>query len=171
MKVKAQHLVDVVLAIAASTVAIIMVLNYLESSRARSTSGDKKYTVGEQLPNLDGVNFGGAERTLVLVLRSTCVFCTKSMPFYRRLSVERRAWPSLQIVGAAVEDPVVFGSYLREQNLRVDRVITLKPGVLRLSGTPTLILVDKSGHLVGNWIGELRPEGEREVMSAAGAYP
>lgn len=47
------------------------------------------FKVGEQAEALPGVGYADAKISVIVYLRSTCQYCTRSMPFYRRLSDKR----------------------------------------------------------------------------------
>jgi hypothetical protein len=59
--------------------------------------------------------------------------------------------------------------YFRQHGVPLEAAVTLQPGHasrLKVSGTPTLILVDRNGSVLGVWIGKLKPEAESAVLSA-----
>src|SRR5258707_1077563 len=53
------------------------------SSREHARQAPSSYTEGESLSL--PVDHANGSKTLVLAVRSTCDFCTQSMPFYHRL--------------------------------------------------------------------------------------
>lgn len=110
-----------------------------------------------------GIDFGAAERTLIMVLQSDCTFCERSAPFYRRLPRDADA----QIVIAAPVGDTDIESY--RELIEPDEVVFVEPGLLPVSGTPTLLLVDSEGRVDAAWIGLLDSEREAEVLDALGA--
>ncbi len=120
---------------------------------------------GRIISHPPGYEWKKYDETLVLALRSGCHFCSQSMPFYQRLShleqgnrlrahllvvmpdPESTARPELSAAGVNVES--IFGQPLAS---------------IRVSGTPTLLLVDSAGHLKDAWVGQLQPEQEQEVV-------
>lgn len=109
-----------------------------------------------------GIDFSAAERTLVAVLRSDCPFCDQSKPFYRRLASGDRT--GVRIVVVARRGDAEIDSY--RPVLEPDSVVFVGPGVLPVSGTPTLLLVDRQGVVEAAWIGLLGREREDEVLAA-----
>jgi hypothetical protein len=114
--------------------------------------------------HLDGVDFGAAPQTLIMALRSDCVFCQESMPFYRRLLA--RDTVGTQVVVAAPARDVGINAYLASQAVVPDAILLVPPGGLPLYGTPSLIMVDPSGAVIDAWIGLLDAEQEAEVLAA-----
>ena len=123
------------------------------------------YTVGEQFVALPGVTLTDAPKTLVMFLRSTCRYCTDSVPFYRRLIDRTSRTP---VVAVSFEPEETLRSYLAEHGLRPDRVVSASRGSLRLTATPTLLLVSASGRIEKIWRGLQRTEKEAEILLATG---
>jgi hypothetical protein len=166
MRAKLSGIVDVVLALSAVLVAVVVVLRY--TGVARHSPTRPAYKVGELLPNLPGVNFGSSDKTLLMWLRSTCHFCTASMPFYRDIVSARARQPGLQLIAIGGEDGAVLSEYLKENKLDVDQVVKIASGPLASQPTPTLILADRSQRVAGVWIGRLGKEKEEALMKASG---
>lgn len=122
---------------------------------------------GDRLPRLDGWDWGAHDRSLVLVLKKGCHFCEDSAPFYQRLAGKQQQDGSNTAIVAVFPDAADS----------VNEVVKLKglgvralPGVplerLKVSGTPSLLLVDRGGTVLNAWIGMLSPRQELEVMNA-----
>lgn len=109
-----------------------------------------------------GIDFAGAERTLVAVLRSDCPFCERSKPFYRRLAARERE--DVQFVIAAPPGDMDIESY--RPVLEPDSIVFIERGTLPVLGTPTLLLVDREGAVEAAWTGQLSPDQEGEVLAA-----
>ena len=58
---------------------------------------------------------------------------------------------------------------VQSEGLRVHALAGVPLERLKISGTPTLLLVDRSGTVMNAWIGMLSPRQELEVMRAATA--
>jgi hypothetical protein len=126
--------------------------------------------VGDHLPYIGGVAWGAGEHqsTLLLAVRKGCHFCEDSMPFYRRLVALRDQHQiDTQLVAVFPDSEVEARSVLKDA--RLDSV-GLASGVpllsINVTGTPTLVLVDKRGVVSRTWAGELTQEGEGEVLRA-----
>jgi hypothetical protein len=144
-------------------IGVIGVKKFLLSDPRNVVDMPKK---GSQI-ELDGVSWGRADRTLVLALSTRCRYCNDSADFYRRLAP----------VAAAAGVPVVavFPQSIDEaraqwasQNLPLTGVdfTQVSGGGLPVSGTPTLILVDRKGVVLRAWAGKQPASGEAEIIHA-----
>jgi thioredoxin-related protein len=124
---------------------------------------------GEVFPELKGVVPAGAPKALVMALSPTCRFCTESMPFYKRLVDERNAKGSAVKVIAAVPAESARAeesAKLSEAGVSTDGVVALDFAKVKVAGTPTILLVDKQGKVLGVWVGKLDGRGEKDVLKA-----
>ena len=55
--------------------------------------------------------------------------------------------------------------YLSEHKISVDEIRQTSLDTINVKGTPTLLLVDKTGAVVQSWVGKLPPEKESEVVA------
>lgn len=115
--------------------------------------------------SLPDVDWGRSERTLLMVLSTNCHFCTESAPFYQRLAQEKARHGSVSLVAILPQGGDEAQKYLSELGVPVDEIrqATLKDIPVR--GTPTLILVDRTGGVVDSWVGKLPAEKEAEVLN------
>jgi thiol-disulfide isomerase/thioredoxin len=132
-----------------------LVVQRFRSPDVQAPPGIQQYAVGESVPALDGVRFGDKSKTVVLMLASTCGFCTESMPFYAELAA-KRASGNFQIVVGGFEPVAKLGAYLAAHGAQADHIVTVKPGTIKAAGTPTLIVVDANRRVLGTWHGALR---------------
>ena len=98
------------------------------------------------------------------MLQSECGYCQQSIPFYRRLLEHDTA--DVQIVVAAPPHDTGIEDYLASEWVNPDAVVFVEGGVLPVSGTPTLLLVDSEGLVTHAWIGLLDAGREAEVIDA-----
>jgi hypothetical protein len=113
-----------------------------------------------------------ARGSLVLALSTNCQYCTASMPFYGTLAaldVVRDGRIHLSAVSLQPEEQM--RAYLDTHAVPVPSVVLFRDSGLVIQGTPTLVLVDRSGTVVNSWSGQLRPAEEealvREVRTLA----
>jgi len=99
----------------------------------------------------------------VLVLSTSCKYCTESLPFYRRLTEQNAAERKLNIVAAFSQEPPEASKYLIKNEISVDQVVKAEAAEIRVRGTPTLILTDRNGIVLDLWAGKLSPGMENEV--------
>lgn len=143
--------------------ASVALIWYVVSARSQSgvAGAPRTYRVGDRLDNVSELGIGASPRTLIVWIRSGCRFCAESMPFYSRLSRQPRR---SQIVVAGLEPPDQLRAYVDSQGFSPDKVVTVRPGALQLTGTPTLVLVDASGVVLNVWKGKLpNTAAEEEV--------
>ena len=91
------------------------------------------------------------------------------MPFYAKLEAARRASrANLRIIALSHESRDVLGGYLRAHGLAVDAMVSLTQDeyrLLKVRGTPTLILADRSRLIRQVWVGRIRPDAEPSVIA------
>lgn len=115
-----------------------------------------------KLPQL-GIDWSRSNQTLLLSLSKDCRFCTESAAFYRRLAQERSSQLNTRII-AVFPQPISDGSkYLDQLEVSVDEVKQYPNQATVASATPTLILVNRSGNVLGVWTGKLTSDKEQEV--------
>jgi hypothetical protein len=125
-----------------------------------------RYQIGEQVEEALPVDFSKAQRTVVLVLNSGCVYCTRSLPFYRDLVAKRSTdIANTRLVAVGVETKDQLSNYLEVNGIKVDEVLSVGNGSIRQTGTPAILLVDRSRTVKGYWGGLLAPDREREVFA------
>jgi hypothetical protein len=131
---------------------------------------DPRYRVGDSLEGtLRTLPFRSSQLTTVLVVSKHCHFCTESVEFYSRLfgigaHVRRSAFQTIVLGATGAEDGEAF---VREHQLHANHVLALpSDSSPKISSTPTILLVDASGHVRGTWTGKLSSAKEREVLNA-----
>lgn len=127
--------------------------------------------VGERLTNLHGWEWNAHDRTLVLVLRKGCHFCEDSAPFYQRLIAQQKQYgPDTSIVAVFPDAAYAVNEVVQSEGLEVQALAGVRLEGLKVSGTPTLLLVDKNGTVLNMWIGVLSPRQELEVINAIACH-
>ena len=120
-----------------------------------------------QLPPLD---YRSATQTMLIVMSVTCNYCQESTPFYRRLieAAQQRS-KELRLVMVFPNPAAEVKTYMEQQHLSAEAVSGADLKALKVTATPTIILVDSSGSVADFWIGKLSSEGERQVLRAISA--
>ncbi len=151
--------------------AVVMGAVFLKDRYAAPGPQMKEVKAGDRLTRLDGWDWAAHDRTLVLALRKGCHFCEDSAPFYQRLLTEqKRDGSSTAIVAAFPDAADVVKQVVQSEGLEVQALARVPPEKLNVSGTPTLLLVDRSGTVLKAWIGMLSPREELEVMQALACH-
>ncbi len=165
---KLKDILDVTTNIAVVLFAVVaigvLVKNYLAPRDAKTPA----ITKGTLFPEIAGVDYKQASRTLIVALNVDCRYCTRSVPFYNSLAEARQENSGqVNIVAAFInKDAELVKSYANEKQLSVQTVAGIDLDALGVNTTPTLILVDSAGKVLDSWRGELQPDGEREVFTA-----
>jgi hypothetical protein len=136
--------------------------------RAAAPAPRPMYQPGETIA-VPGVDFAKADRTLLLVIRSTCKYCTESMPFYKDLAGDRRPAGNVRIVALSPDEIPISHAYLGTYSVKLDEVVKVPLTALKVRGTPTAILVDKVGTVLNLWPGMLDAARQQEVLVALNA--
>ncbi len=72
---------------------------------------------------------------------------------------------NIKLVVASTDPKASLADYLRNKNINADSVANVRPGDLKVPGTPFLILVDDDGRVARIWRGRLSSTQEKEVLS------
>jgi thioredoxin-related protein len=114
------------------------------------------------VPNEDWEKNG---KTLLLVLSTSCHFCTESAPFYRTLVAKTQNEQQLHVAAIFPQSVEEGREYLSSLGIIVADVLNVPRQSFEVKGTPTLILVDDKGAVVNSWTGKLAPTEESAVIS------
>lgn len=138
----------------------------IETSKPQ-TDGSEQATDQTVAP-LAGYNWSSNSKTLVIAIREGCPYCDASMPFYRQLGEQERSNMLRAHVLVVMPNSASSGSsFLSRDNIGVQAIFGQRLGALKVLGTPTVLLVDSSGRIEREWMGQLTPSGEKEVLNAA----
>jgi RNA polymerase sigma-70 factor, ECF subfamily len=118
-----------------------------------------------KLPRVESTGRQPAMPTLVLALSKNCHFCQESVGFYQKLAAFKNSSPQgLRLVAVLPQSKEEAESYLKEQKIEVDEVVSLEITKLGVLGTPTLLLLDGQNKLEELWVGKLNDSQESEVI-------
>jgi thioredoxin-related protein len=127
---------------------------------------EESHLEGSTLPPLPGYRFGDHEKTLVLAIRKGCHFCEESLPFYKRLvELEKSNSLHAHVLAVMPDDKDSASKALQSSGAVVDGIFSQPLDSLKVSGTPTLLLLDSKGRVERAWIGQLNPQGEKELIA------
>jgi len=130
----------------------------------RSPDEASEPKVGERIL-LPGMDWSRSERTLVLALSDGCHFCSESADFYRKLvpSARQRGLRVLAVLPQPVSSSEI---YLKQLEVSVPEIVQNSLDALQVSGTPTLLLVDRRGRIERAWVGKLDSAQEQQVLAS-----
>jgi thioredoxin-related protein len=116
--------------------------------------------------DLDSVDWANNHTTLLMVLRSNCQYCENSAAFHHALAAHPPAGIHIMAVFGKGSDTLLSANaYLSAHRIPVSDVRVAALSAVRARGTPTLELVDGTGHVVRSWLGELSVSDQQEVQS------
>lgn len=124
--------------------------------------------IGATLPVLPSYSWQSNPQSLVLAIRKGCHFCEASMPFYRKLyDLEKSNALKVKMIAVLPDSATDALDLLSTQKLSMPFISGANlPTLLSVSGTPTLILVDRNGKVEKTWVGQLNSAGEESVLAA-----
>src|SRR6185295_19263171 len=155
-----ESVTNIAILIAALIASVVLVRNYLLSGPGRRLP--PQVAVGETFALTD-VDWKGNGNTLVLALAPGCDSCSESAPFYRRLMAELAA-QRIHVTAVLPESVEESREYLRNLNVEIGDVRQGSFELLKIRGTPTLILVDEQGVVRNVWLGRFPPDKEQQVI-------
>jgi hypothetical protein len=144
------------------------ILNPPSASRSRQSKASIKVGTKLSLPEIDWQKNG---RTVLLVLSPTCRYCKESGPFYSKLSQVLSSQRSASLVALFPMNTNDGPSYLHDLGVSVNEVKQVAFDALGVRGTPTIIIADKGGEVVGVWFGKLRSDEEEGILRQLQAAP
>jgi thioredoxin-related protein len=123
---------------------------------------------GDRFDQLKAVLPAGTSRALVVAVSPGCHFCNESMPFYKQLLDHRNQKSSPVKFIAAVPFDAAKEEEARKfasAGAQPDGLVQLDFAAVKVPGTPTLMLVDNNGEVLGVWVGKLAEDGQKEVLA------
>jgi hypothetical protein len=161
-------LANIAIIVVALLLGIVLVKRHLLPSTSTAVvsdlSGGAALKPGTRLP-LTGVQWDKSDRTLLMVLSTTCHFCNDSAPFYQRLAHAKSGHAEARIIAVLPQNVDQAQQYLNEHGVTVDEITQSAPGAAYARATPTLIMVDRTGSVVESWVGRLPVDKEAEVLN------
>lgn len=136
-----------------------------------SRPGEPEGLLGAQIKTPPGTRFGDYERNAIIFVRSTCKYCTDSMPFYRRVMERAENSPGVSVTFVGVEPIDVTVQYLAMHG------VATRPGAVHqiessdypfVSGTPTVLAIGRDGRLLRLWRGKVDDSGGNEILRVLG---
>jgi hypothetical protein len=162
--------VEIVANLAIITVALllcaVLVKPYVMPASVPNATGEsaearREIKRGDKI-TVSGIDWQKNQKTLLLALSTGCHFCTESGPFYRAIVRERG---DTRLVALVPQGEDEGQEYLRSLGVGIDEVRHAAFRGMGLTGTPTLLLVDRDGVVSDVWVGALTPNKEEEVIS------
>jgi hypothetical protein len=99
-------------------------------------------------------------------MSTQCIYCSESIPFYQQIIAAQRANVSLRTAAIFPNTTDEVAQYAQQKQLNTQFIAGIDLSSINVSGTPTLILVDRNGKILNFWVGRLSEKGEQEVINA-----
>lgn len=155
-------LANIAIIVVAVLLGGVLVRRYLWP-QAESPPAQSRIQPGTKL-SVPGIEWDKNERTLLLILSTSCHFCTESAPFYQRLAQEKAKQGGVGLIAVLPQGVVESQKYLNGLGVSVDDIRQASLDTVQVRGTPTLIMADRTGTVVESWVGKLPAEAEAEVL-------
>ena len=163
MKTKIELVANAVVILLAVVIGIV----FIKDRFAPSSPESIEVKAGDKLAKIEGWDWGAHDQTLMLVLKKGCHFCEDSAPFYQRLVMQQKQSGSHAAIVAVFPDAAdAAKEVVQSEGLAVEAISGVPLERLNVSGTPTLLLVDRTGIVLKAWMGMLSPRQELEVIKA-----
>lgn len=150
---------QIVIAVAVVVAAGVLVKRNLFPPPANPGSLPR-INAGEKL-NVPNIDWEQNKKSLVFFLKKDCVYCTSSAPFYRQL-VEEASKRNVKSLAILPDSDQEAREYVKSLELPIDTVQTGSLASYKISGTPTVLFVDRQGIVRNVWFGASR-EREKEM--------
>jgi thioredoxin-related protein len=150
------------IAVIVAVVALLVVILRGEFGRRRAPAAPTQSLVGK-IVSLPGVQFPKDRSSLLLVVSTSCHFCKDSLPFYKKVTEELRG--KLNVIAVLPQSQPEAQEFLRDAGVEADQIVSASVDKVGARGTPTLLLVGKSGAVEHEWLGKLDVKGQQEVLS------
>jgi hypothetical protein len=112
---------------------------------------------------VSGLSFPRSRASVLLVISTQCHFCEESLPFYRALSTELKG--KADLLAVLPQPQPEAAAFLHAAHVEATQVATASPMQLGVTGTPTLLLLDRNGRVQDVWLGRLDDAQQAQVRA------
>ena len=159
---------NVAIILIACLIGAILIQRYFFTFSSTANLNRPQPTVGAKvnLPDVGAANVSAPDqsKTLILALQKGCHFCSESASFYKRLLQDTHG-TNVKLIAAMPGNVEENVTYLKSLGLTEIEVKSSSLDDLDVSGTPTLILINNKGEIIGSWVGKLSQDKEAEVIN------
>ena len=161
---RSELLVNITVIVLGAAVLFFLVKTYRATRNTSAALQEPR--AGDQLPAIPGVDWKANDRTLVLALKKGCHYCEDSMPFYRQLAQlsEQNALKA-NLVAVFPDSSADVDAIVKADHLALRTVSRVPLDTLKIPGTPTIFLADRSGKIIQDWIGVLSDEQQQQLLA------
>lgn len=127
---------------------------HVPPTNASKSAGAVPFRPGDRAPQIRGIDYASAQRSLVIFLSTTCHYCEASAPFYNKLHAVAEGTNGKWKFFTVFSQP---GEQVQAFKARLNLAAYVLPGVefrsFGVHSTPTAILVGKTGVVDRVWLG------------------
>jgi thioredoxin-related protein len=122
---------------------------------------------GTVLTNLSNINYNQSSKTLIIAMNTNCGYCQASVPFYNQLTeLQKTKAKGSRIIAVLPNNEEEVKQFTQQNHLNIETASSVNLRPLKITGTPTLVLVDGNGIIHDFWLGKLSQDQEQEVIKA-----
>ena len=169
MTIRSDTIANVALTVMCLLVSGAVVERFLLPKLSTESPGTAALRSDEAFADLIGrLAVPNSKATAVIVVSSRCRFCTDSVEFYQRLVALRNesGFSGFATVFVGLLDEQDASAFVKANQLPMDDVRPTPQDLrVKVRGTPTLIVLNGSGRIVGSWAGKLAAARETNVIT------
>lgn len=159
--------VVVVFASVLATLLRVDLASDIREPRSRRVQPDiQAINAAQHLRSIAEADWDRFHTSFVLILSSTCQYCTQSAPLYQRLLAQTGTVAGVQVVALFAEPAAQGRMYLHSLGVPIQKVFRHDVAQMGVPGTPTILLVDSRGAVTRFWTGVLNSAQEHELLRA-----
>ncbi len=127
----------------------------------KPTAAPPVYAAGDRV-DVPAAWYADAPHTLIVFARASCTACERAQPFLKDV-VSRMNGKGAAVMAHPDGAPEDDRKFARSLGVSDDHVFLTTPG-LRVRATPTMVLVDRQGKVLGAWEGAGKPERQAAIL-------
>ena len=110
-----------------------------------------------------------AKVNLVLGISTVCHFCEQNVPFYQQLAALESPG-KMAFFTVFPQSTTEATAFLNQKEIHPSGVVSSPLSTYKITGTPTLMLVDASGKVKEAWVGALDATRQADVVKTIQKY-
>jgi peroxiredoxin len=130
---------------------------------AKPAAAPAVYAAGDRV-DVPAAWYAQAPHTLIVFARASCTACERAKPFLKTV-VARMDGKGAAVMAHPAGAPADDQKFAQSLGVADDHIFLTTPG-LRVRATPTMVLVDRQGKVIGAWEGAGKPERQAAILKA-----
>lgn len=162
----AWRLLDRALNVAIVLASSVVVLFAIVERTGPAKSNPSTISVNQQIGGVTpGIEYATSKATLLVLLNSSCRYCTESLPVIRGIAEGPcRLVAGVRCLAVGVEDFSVLRAYLKANAVRIEAAQL--PANDWTHTTPRMVIVDQGGVVRREWLGRLDAAQGAQIVEA-----